>query len=222
MILFFYNLALLVVLITRRALVALPHGHHAKVPRRACGAAGLGAGRSWRLFQRSAHWRLEADRPLIWLHAVSVGEVLAVSRLVKTLDAALPDYLVVVSTTTRTGQALGSRALRIQPRLLLPARSALGCPRLPQRAQSAPARSGRDRILAQPAQRLFPPRNSRRRRQCPHLRPFLASLQAAARPLEAISQPPQPRPGPEPNRCRPPQRHRLSAGLRIRRRQPQI
>ncbi|MFZ1085241.1 MAG: 3-deoxy-D-manno-octulosonic acid transferase [Terracidiphilus sp.] len=49
---------------------------------------------------------LRQERPLIWVHAVSVGEVLAVSRLVKTLDAALPDYLIVVSTTTRTGQAL--------------------------------------------------------------------------------------------------------------------
>jgi 3-deoxy-D-manno-octulosonic-acid transferase len=37
---------------------------------------------------------------------VSVGEVLAVSRLVKSLDADLPDYFVVISTTTRTGQAL--------------------------------------------------------------------------------------------------------------------
>jgi 3-deoxy-D-manno-octulosonic-acid transferase len=45
-------------------------------------------------------------RPLIWLHAVSVGEVLAVTRLVKTLDAALPEYFVAISTTTRTGQAL--------------------------------------------------------------------------------------------------------------------
>jgi 3-deoxy-D-manno-octulosonic-acid transferase len=46
------------------------------------------------------------SRPLIWIHAVSVGEVLAVSRLVKSLDAVLPDYFVAVSTTTRTGQAL--------------------------------------------------------------------------------------------------------------------
>jgi len=46
------------------------------------------------------------DRPLIWIHAVSVGEVLAVSRLVKTLDVALPGYFITVSTTTRTGQAL--------------------------------------------------------------------------------------------------------------------
>jgi 3-deoxy-D-manno-octulosonic-acid transferase len=47
-------------------------------------------------------------RPLIWVHAVSVGEVLAVSRLVKTLDAALPEYLIAVSTTTRTGHALAN------------------------------------------------------------------------------------------------------------------
>jgi 3-deoxy-D-manno-octulosonic-acid transferase len=47
-----------------------------------------------------------AKPPLIWVHAVSVGEVLAVSRLIKTLDAALPEFFVVVSTTTRTGQEL--------------------------------------------------------------------------------------------------------------------
>jgi 3-deoxy-D-manno-octulosonic-acid transferase len=46
------------------------------------------------------------ERPLIWLHAVSVGEVLAVTRLVRTLESALPGALIVVSTTTRTGQAL--------------------------------------------------------------------------------------------------------------------
>ncbi len=45
-------------------------------------------------------------RPVLWVHAVSVGEVLAVTRLVKTLDALLPEYFVAISTTTRTGQAL--------------------------------------------------------------------------------------------------------------------
>ncbi|MGA2569849.1 MAG: tetraacyldisaccharide 4'-kinase [Terracidiphilus sp.] len=45
-------------------------------------------------------------RPLIWLHAVSVGEVLAVTRMVRTVDAELSDYSVVISTATRTGQAL--------------------------------------------------------------------------------------------------------------------
>src|ERR1035438_476317 len=46
--------------------------------------------------------------PIIWLHAVSVGEVLAVSRLVGELDRALPGYRLVISTTTRTGQELAS------------------------------------------------------------------------------------------------------------------
>jgi 3-deoxy-D-manno-octulosonic-acid transferase len=47
-----------------------------------------------------------AGHQLMWLHAVSVGEVLAVSRLVGELDRAFPDHRLVISTTTRTGQAL--------------------------------------------------------------------------------------------------------------------
>ncbi len=46
------------------------------------------------------------DRSVIWLHAVSVGEVLAVSRLVQELDASFSGYRLLISTTTRTGQAL--------------------------------------------------------------------------------------------------------------------
>jgi 3-deoxy-D-manno-octulosonic-acid transferase len=46
-------------------------------------------------------------RRVVWVHSVSVGEVLAASRLVGELEVALGDgYCVVVSTTTRTGQAL--------------------------------------------------------------------------------------------------------------------
>lgn len=47
-----------------------------------------------------------AQRPVLWVHAVSVGEVLAASRLVGDLDRAFPAMQVLVSTTTRTGQAL--------------------------------------------------------------------------------------------------------------------
>jgi len=47
-----------------------------------------------------------ARRPILWIHAVSVGEVLAIAQLVKRLDASLPEHVVLVSTTTRTGQAL--------------------------------------------------------------------------------------------------------------------
>lgn len=47
-----------------------------------------------------------AERPVIWLHAVSVGEVLAVSRLIAELDKALPGLQILISSTTRTGQKL--------------------------------------------------------------------------------------------------------------------
>ena len=44
---------------------------------------------------------------VVWVHAVSVGEVLAASRLVAELETALGSgWTVVLSTTTRTGQAL--------------------------------------------------------------------------------------------------------------------
>lgn len=46
------------------------------------------------------------QRKTIWVHAVSVGEVLAASRLVNELGACAPQYRVVLSTTTRTGQRL--------------------------------------------------------------------------------------------------------------------
>jgi 3-deoxy-D-manno-octulosonic-acid transferase len=44
------------------------------------------------------------SRPVIWIHAVSVGEVIAISGLVRELRSAAPGHRVVVSTTTRTGQ----------------------------------------------------------------------------------------------------------------------
>jgi 3-deoxy-D-manno-octulosonic-acid transferase len=47
-----------------------------------------------------------AGRQQVWVHAVSVGEVVAVSRLVEELDARLGRGSVAVSTTTRTGQQL--------------------------------------------------------------------------------------------------------------------
>jgi 3-deoxy-D-manno-octulosonic-acid transferase len=45
-------------------------------------------------------------RPIIWVHAVSVGELLAVSGLIGELQRRAPAYRVVVSTTTATGQKL--------------------------------------------------------------------------------------------------------------------
>jgi len=47
--------------------------------------------------------------PAVWVHAVSVGEVLAVSELVSQLRRRFPKYRVVVSTTTATGQRLATK-----------------------------------------------------------------------------------------------------------------
>jgi 3-deoxy-D-manno-octulosonic-acid transferase len=44
----------------------------------------------------------------IWIHAVSVGEVLAISRVIDELKTQLPGWRIVVSTTTDTGQKLAS------------------------------------------------------------------------------------------------------------------
>ncbi len=46
------------------------------------------------------------NQPVIWVHAVSVGELLAAARMIEDLRKRLPGWRIVVSTTTRTGQAL--------------------------------------------------------------------------------------------------------------------
>lgn len=48
----------------------------------------------------------EVSPDTIWIHAVSVGEVLASSRVIGELKAQLPGWRIVVSTTTDTGQKL--------------------------------------------------------------------------------------------------------------------
>ena len=59
------------------------------------------AGLSQRL-GRIGEW---PDRgPRIWIHGVSVGEVLAAKSLVKVIEEEFPDHEIVISTTTKTGQ----------------------------------------------------------------------------------------------------------------------
>jgi 3-deoxy-D-manno-octulosonic-acid transferase len=48
----------------------------------------------------------EEHEPVIWVHAVSVGEVLAVAGLVEELHCRFPQHRIFISTTTDTGQAL--------------------------------------------------------------------------------------------------------------------
>src|SRR5581483_6377177 len=53
--------------------------------------------------------RIRAEsKSSIWIHAVSVGEVLAVSELVRQLRSQYPEHPVVISTTTDTGQKLAA------------------------------------------------------------------------------------------------------------------
>jgi 3-deoxy-D-manno-octulosonic-acid transferase len=47
--------------------------------------------------------------PVIWIHAVSLGEVLAVSGLLSEMRRVFPQHRLVVSTTTDTGQELARK-----------------------------------------------------------------------------------------------------------------
>ncbi len=51
-----------------------------------------------------------SDRPLIWLHCVSVGETEAAKPFVRGLLERFPNYQLVVSTTTVTGQQVARKA----------------------------------------------------------------------------------------------------------------
>src|SRR5215475_11998072 len=55
--------------------------------------------------ERLAGWR---GTPTIWVHAVSVGEVVASSGVVEALKRELPSHRIVVSTTTDAGQKLAA------------------------------------------------------------------------------------------------------------------
>jgi 3-deoxy-D-manno-octulosonic-acid transferase len=92
-------------------------------------AAGMVASLPYWLFQMARHGkyrkglaerlgRLPARLQLpdqqeaaIWVHAVSVGEVLAVAGLVEELRQRCPEYKLFVSTTTDTGQALARKRI---------------------------------------------------------------------------------------------------------------
>jgi 3-deoxy-D-manno-octulosonic-acid transferase len=57
--------------------------------------------------------RLPAERPgAIWIHAVSVGEVLSAVALAQKLKQSYPAHPLIVSTTTITGQTLARERMR--------------------------------------------------------------------------------------------------------------
>lgn len=55
--------------------------------------------------ERFAMYRLPAKAPCIWLHAVSVGEVNAITPLMQRLRERYPDTPLLITTTTPTGSA---------------------------------------------------------------------------------------------------------------------
>ncbi len=61
-----------------------------------------------------------AGRSVVWLHAVSVGEVLAAVGLVAELRRALPEERIVVSTTTEAGQRVARERFAGDPVFYLP------------------------------------------------------------------------------------------------------
>lgn len=48
-------------------------------------------------------------KPVIWIHAVSVGEVMAIKGLVDFMRENLPAYLLIVTTVTKTGNSLAKK-----------------------------------------------------------------------------------------------------------------
>ena len=86
-------------------LLSLPYWLY-KMMRHGKYRAGLAA----RLGRVPVHLRRSPDsRPVIWVHAVSVGEVLAVGGLVEDMRRSFPGFRVLISTTTNAGQELARK-----------------------------------------------------------------------------------------------------------------
>src|SRR5262252_3057545 len=86
---FIYTLSLLLVLVLTLPLYLLRFGKYFPT-----------------LADRLGVLKLPQLRGSIWVHAVSVGEVKAVERLLERLRKQFPDKPIVLSTATPTGQQL--------------------------------------------------------------------------------------------------------------------
>ena len=71
----------------------------------------------------------QGDARCVWLHAVSVGEVNLLAPLLMRLEREHPDWVCVISTTTKTGYSAGPQEVRAADRVLLPTGFQLGGPR---------------------------------------------------------------------------------------------
>lgn len=57
-------------------------------------------------------------KPVVWIHCVSVGETNAAVPLVSEIKKEYPDYQIVISTVTKTGQELAQKLFRDQANLV--------------------------------------------------------------------------------------------------------
>ena len=85
------------------------------------------------------------------MHAVSVGEVLAVSHLVAELQKKYPERQVLVSTTTATGQSLARQRFGEDRVFFMPLDFGFAVRRYLAALQAAAYRDCRNRVLAQPS-----------------------------------------------------------------------
>ena len=112
------------------------------------------------------------------------------------------------------GTGAGARALRSESGFLLPARSAVGGARVSGCARAAHAGAGGDGVLAESAEWMLSPRNSRGCGERADLRSVVAALPDAASVVEAVAGPAGLSSCAEPDRCRAPDRAGLRAGAR--------
>ena len=211
MILFFYNLALLA------ALVAGAPWWLSAWPLRKNTAKDCGNG--WAGFRRLA--RHTRDRPLIWVHAVSVGEVLAVSRLVKSSTPRCPAILLPSPPPPAPARRLPGNA-SAPDRVFY-------CPLDLPWAVRAYLNALKPRLLILAETEFWPNLlNACFRRESPWPSSMPASPTApgraidGARPFGGLFSSHQLRSGAERDRCRAAQGHRLPAPARLSRRKPEV
>ena len=141
---------------------------------------------------RAAAWatcpcrfNLDGDES-IWIHAVSVGEVLTARALLPELRERYPRLRMFLSTTTMTGQQIARNNLQdvdevfyfpVRPRLHRQPDAAAG--------EAAAVHHDGDRDLAEPAARL----PARRRQDGARQRPHLVALVSALPPGAAVLPP---------------------------------